>query len=131
MIARYGKTGEEVHGQQPGSVMTVEFTLNGQNFTALNGGPAFKFSRGLSLQVICETQQEIDYFWEKLGAGGDESAQMCGWLKDKYGLSWQIVPAVLPKLLSGNDPGKSANVMQAMLRMKKLEISKLEWAYGG
>src|ERR1700754_1086327 len=94
----YGHAGQEVHGREPGSVMTVEFELGGQAFTALNGGPHFKFNEAISLQVMCETQDEIDDYWEKLGAGGDPQAQQCGWLKDKYGLSWQIVPSIMAEM---------------------------------
>jgi predicted 3-demethylubiquinone-9 3-methyltransferase (glyoxalase superfamily) len=130
-IARYGEAGREVHGKKPGTVMTVEFDLDGQTFTALNGGPVFKFNEAISFQVACATQQEVDYYWEKLSQGGDEQAQQCGWLKDKYGVSWQIVPTVLPALLSDPDPAKSQRAMQAMLQMKKLDIHKLQQAHAG
>ena len=126
-ISRYGKTGNEVHGKEPGSVMVVEFELEGQTFIALNGGPQFKFSEAVSLQVMCDTQLEIDYFWHKLSAGGEPG--QCGWLKDKFGLSWQIVPTVLVELLSDPDPEKSQRVMKAMLQMKKLDIQGLRQAY--
>lgn len=99
-VTHYSEAGQEVHGKKPGSVMTVEFELNGQPFTALNGGPIFKFNEAISFQIHCDTQDEIDHYWERLGAGGDPNAQQCGWLKDRYGVSWQIVPAVLPKLLA-------------------------------
>ncbi len=95
-IGRYGEAGQEIHGRPPGSVMIVEFELDGQKFTALNGGPLFKFSEAISFQISCETQEEVDYYWEKLTAGGDENAQQCGWLKDKFGLSWQVVPTIVP-----------------------------------
>lgn len=100
--------------------MTVEFQLEGQEFVALNGGPQFKFTEAISFIVNCESQAELDYFWEKLSEGGDEKAQVCGWLKDKYGVSWQIIPTALTEMLSDHDPEKSARVMNAMLQMKKL-----------
>jgi predicted 3-demethylubiquinone-9 3-methyltransferase (glyoxalase superfamily) len=130
-IARYGKVGFEIHGRPEGTVMTVEFAIEGQAFTALNGGPIFKFNEAVSLQVLCETQEEVDYYWEKLSEGGDEKAQQCGWLKDKYGLSWQIVPKVLSELVSDPDSEKSQRAMQAMLQMQKLDIDKLKQAYEG
>src|SRR4051812_47507571 len=130
-VTRYGKAGFEVHRRPAGSVMVVAFELEGQPFTALNGGPLFRFNEAISLQVYCETQEEIDYYWERLSAGGDERAQQCGWLKDRYGASWQIVPEVLPKLMTGPDSAKSQRAMQAMLRMKKLDIAELERAYAG
>ena len=130
-VSRYGEAGREVHGKPPGTVMTVAFELDGQAFTALNGGPIFKFNEAVSFQVMCETQEEIDRFWAKLSAGGDEKAQQCGWLKDKFGLSWQIVPAVLAGLLADRDPVKAGRVMKAMLKMKKLEIAALKKAYAG
>jgi predicted 3-demethylubiquinone-9 3-methyltransferase (glyoxalase superfamily) len=111
-----------------GSVLTVEFQLHGQTFVALNGGPHFKFTEAVSFVVNCQTQEEVDAYWEKLSAGGKEIE--CGWLKDKFGLSWQIVPAILPKLLGDPDPVKSGRVMKAMLTMKKLDIGALERAYG-
>ena len=128
-ISRYGEAGREVHGQAPGTAMTVQFELNGQPFTALNGGPHFKFNEAISLYVNCQTQEEVGELWDKLTAGGEESR--CGWLKDKYGLSWQIVPAVLPDLLSDPDPAKSDRVMSALLRMKKLDIAELRRAHAG
>lgn len=109
--------------------MTAAFQLNGQEFVALNGGPHFKFTEAISFVVNCDSQEEVDYYWEKLSEGGDEKAQMCGWLKDKYGLSWQIVPTVLIKLLSDKDAKKAQRVMQAMLQMKKINISDLKKAY--
>lgn len=113
-ISRYGKAGFEFHGQPEGSVMTVEFELNGQTFTALNGGPTFKFNEAISLQVFCKTQDEVDYYWNRLSEGGDEQAQQCGWLKDKFGVSWQIITEVLRELLGNPDPEKSQKTMQAM-----------------
>jgi predicted 3-demethylubiquinone-9 3-methyltransferase (glyoxalase superfamily) len=130
-IARYGEAGHEVHGKPPGSVLTVAFELDGQAFTALNGGPIFKFTEAISLQVNCETQEEVDYYWNKLSAGGDDKAQQCGWLKDKYGLSWQVVPRALVELISDPDPQKSGRVMEAMLKMKKIDIDQLKRAYAG
>lgn len=128
-IAHYDKAGFEFHGKPEGSVMTVEFELDGQTFTALNGGPTFKFNEAISFQVFCKTQDEVDYFWERLSQGGDEQAQQCGWLKDKFGVSWQIVPEVLGELLSSANTEKSQKAMQAMLQMKKIDITKLKSAY--
>jgi predicted 3-demethylubiquinone-9 3-methyltransferase (glyoxalase superfamily) len=130
-IIRYGKEGHEIHGRPEGSVMTVEFEIDGQAFTALNGGPVFKFNEAISFQVYCETQNEVDHFWEKLAAAGDEKAQQCGWLKDKYGVSWQIVPTVLVRMLQDKDAGKSQRVMAAMLQMAKIDMAKLQQAYDG
>jgi predicted 3-demethylubiquinone-9 3-methyltransferase (glyoxalase superfamily) len=129
-ISRYGKEGYEIHRKPEGSVMTVEFELDGQALTALNGGPVFKFSEAISFQVDCATQEEVDYYWEKLSEGGDENAQQCGWLKDRYGLSWQIVPRALLEMLNDPDAKKSQRVMAAMLRMKKIDIETLKRAYG-
>lgn len=130
-IARYGEAGREAHGKPAGSVMTVAFELDGQAFTALNGGPMFRFNEAVSLQIDCETQEEVDYYWDKLSQGGNERAQQCGWLADRYGLSWQVVPRVLVELLSDPDPGKSGRVMEAMLGMKKIDIDGLKRAYAG
>ncbi len=128
-ILRYSEAGFEIHGKPAGSVLTVEFELNGQRFTALNGGPQFKFNEAISLEVTCETQQDIDYFWEKLGAGGEYSA--CGWLKDKFGVSWQITPAVLGEMLDDPDEEKVLRVTNAFLQMKKLDIELIQKAYAG
>ncbi len=130
-VTRYPAVGRDVHGRAPGSVMTVDFVLNGLPFTALNGGPLFKFSEAISMQVLCRTQAEIDYYWEKLGEGGDPKAQVCGWLKDKFGLSWQVAPAGWAKMWK--DPGSKGNerAFAAMMQMKKLDIAKLEAAYKG
>jgi predicted 3-demethylubiquinone-9 3-methyltransferase (glyoxalase superfamily) len=128
---RYGKAGHEVHKREPGSVMTVDFELDGQGFTALNGGPDFKFNEAVSLQVLCDTQKEIDFYWEKLSAGGDPSAQQCGWLKDKFGLSWQVVPTQMTEMFADPESPEAARVMEAMLEMKKLDIHELEAAHGG
>jgi predicted 3-demethylubiquinone-9 3-methyltransferase (glyoxalase superfamily) len=130
-VARYGKAGQEIHGRPPGSVMVVAFDLDGQPFTALNGGPIFKFNEAVSLQVHCETQGEIDFYWEKLGAGGDPQAQQCGWLKDRYGLSWQIVPTLMDELFKGEATPRSERAMSAMLQMKKLDLAALKRAYEG
>jgi predicted 3-demethylubiquinone-9 3-methyltransferase (glyoxalase superfamily) len=111
--------------------MIVGFELDGQLFTALNGGPLFKFNEAISFQVNCETQEEVDHYWNNLSAGGDEKAQQCGWLKDRYGVSWQVVPTVLPELLMDPDPGKSSRAMEAMLQMKKLDIARLKRAVAG
>ena len=128
-VTRYGKEGYEIHGREEGTVMTVEFEIEGQKFLALNGGPIFKFNEAISFQVYCETQEEVDYYWEKLSEGGDEKAQQCGWLKDKYGVSWQIVPTILIKMLKDKNSEKSQKVMKAMLQMHKLDISTLKKAY--
>jgi predicted 3-demethylubiquinone-9 3-methyltransferase (glyoxalase superfamily) len=130
-ISRYGEAGYEIHGRPAGSVMTVAFELDGQQFTALNGGPIFKFNEAISFQIMCETQKEVDYYWNRLSEGGDEKAQQCGWLKDKYGLSWQVVPSVLIALLNDPDPDKSQRTMTAMLQMKKIDIDELKRAYNG
>ncbi len=130
-ISRYTEAGQEIHGQPPGMALTVAFELDGQAFTALNGGPTFKFSEAISFQVNCGTQEEVDYYWENLAGGGPEQAQQCGWLKDQFGVSWQIVPRILPELLMDPDPVKSGRVMEAMLQMKKLDIAALERAYAG
>lgn len=130
-ITRYPDTGQEIHGKPPGSVLTVAFELSGQSFTALNGGPHFKFNEAISFQIECATQEEVDYYWEKLNEGGDPNAQQCGWLKDKFGLSWQVVPKILPELLNDRDTAKSTRAFQAMLQMKKLDIAALQRAFAG
>lgn len=128
-ITRYGKAGREIHGKAEGSVLTVEFELDGQKFTALNGGPAFKFNEAVSFEIHCETQAEIDYYWEKLTAGGDPKAQQCGWLKDRFGLSWQVVPTELTEMLTDETSEASQRAFEAMLHMKKLDIAELKRAY--
>ena len=128
-ISRYGKAGREVHGKEPGSVMVVEFELEGQTFTALNGGPQFKFSESVSFQVMCDTQKEIDHFWNKLSQGGREG--VCGWLKDKYGLSWQIVPSSLPQMIAGASAETLDRVMNAVMSMKKFDLKALQQASAG
>jgi predicted 3-demethylubiquinone-9 3-methyltransferase (glyoxalase superfamily) len=125
-ISRYGEEGAEASGRPKGTVMTVTFQLDGQEFVALNGGPHFKFTEAISFVVNCETQEEVDEFWEKLSEGGEES--QCGWLKDKFGLSWQIVPTALGELLQDKDASKSERVMKAMLQMKKIDIKTLKQA---
>jgi predicted 3-demethylubiquinone-9 3-methyltransferase (glyoxalase superfamily) len=130
-ISRYGEAGYEIHGKPAGTVLTVAFELEGQAFTALNGGPEFKFNEAISFQINCETQEEIDYYWEKLSEGGDEKAQQCGWLKDRYGVSWQVVPTILSELLSDSEYEKSERVMTALLQMKKIDIEELRRAHAG
>jgi len=125
-IARYNKAGEKAAGRPAGSVMTIEFEIEGQKFIALNGGPIFKFTEAVSFVVNCKTQAEVDYYWKKLSAGGKEV--QCGWLKDKFGMSWQIVPTILGELMSSKDAAKSQRVMEAMLKMVKLDIKKLKAA---
>jgi predicted 3-demethylubiquinone-9 3-methyltransferase (glyoxalase superfamily) len=126
-ISRFGKAGREVHGKEAGSVMVVEFEIEGQTFTALNGGPLFKFNEAVSFQVSCETQAEIDHFWKSLSQGGQEGS--CGWLKDKYGVSWQVVPSVLPQLLTGADGAATDRIMNAVLKMKKFDLETLKRAH--
>jgi predicted 3-demethylubiquinone-9 3-methyltransferase (glyoxalase superfamily) len=128
-INRYVDEGQEIHGKQAGSVMAVEFEIDGQRFAALNGGPQFKFTEAISFQVHCDDQNEVDYFWEKLSEGGEEVA--CGWLKDKFGLSWQIVPKALFEMLSSADAARTKRVTKAFLQMKKFDIAALERAYAG
>ncbi len=130
-ISRYGEAGHEIHGRAVGSVMVVAFELDGHAFTALNGGPLFKFNEAISFQINCETQREVDHYWQKLSEGGDEAAQQCGWLKDKYGVSWQVVPVALIEMMTDPDYVKSERVMAAMLQMKKLDIDGLKRAYAG
>ena len=127
-ITRYGEAGAKVSGKPKWSVMTATFEIEGQEFMALNGGPDFKFSEAISLIVNCGTQKEIDEFWEKLSAGGEKG--VCGWLKDKYGLSWQIVPTVLAEMMQDKDSEKTNRVMQAIVDMTKIDIKRLEQAYG-
>ena len=130
-VARYGEAGREVHGKPAGTVMIVAFELDGQAFTALNGGPVFTFNEAISLQVNCDTQAEVDYYWDRLSAGGDEKAQQCGWLKDRYGVSWQIVPTVLTEMIGDPDSARSQRAMEAMLTMKKIDIATLKRAFAG
>lgn len=130
-ITRYGEAGYEIHRRPAGSVLTVEFELDGQTFVALNGGPVFKFNESISFVVNCETQEEVDYYWERLGEGGDERAQQCGWLKDKFGVSWQVVPVAIYQMLSDPDREKSERAMTALLQMKKLDIEGIRRAHSG
>ena len=128
-VTRYGNEGRDITGKKPGSVMIVAFELDGQKFIALNGGPQFKFSEAISFQIHCKTQDEIDHYWSKLGEGGQEGP--CGWVKDKFGLSWQVVPTVLTEMLARGDPKKAEQVTKAFLQMKKFDIAALERAYAG
>jgi predicted 3-demethylubiquinone-9 3-methyltransferase (glyoxalase superfamily) len=130
-ITRYSEAGFEIHHRPAGSVMTVQFELDGHTFTALNGGPAFTFNEAVSFQVNCADQQEIDYYWEKLSAGGDPSAQVCGWLKDRFGLSWQIIPTEMDEMFTDENSPGAQRAMEAMLKMKKLDIAELRRAYAG
>lgn len=130
-MSHYGEAGQEIHGQTPGTVMTVEFELNGQRFQALNGGPIFKFNESISFVIDCVDQAEVDYYWERLGEGGDPAAQQCGWLKDKYGLSWQVVPRLLEELISDPDRTKADRTMAAIFKMKKLDVAELQRAHDG
>ena len=129
-ILRYSEEAAKASGRPAGSVLTVEFEMEGQKFVALNGGPLFKFNESISFVVNCETQEEVDYFWEKLTADGGEESQ-CGWLKDKFGLSWQVTPTVLIDMLHDKDSEKAERVMKAMLQMQMIEIEKLKVAYLG
>ena len=128
-ISRYGKEGYEIHGKVEGTVMTVEFQIEGQEFVALNGGSHFRFNEAISFIVNCETQTEVDYLWDKLSEGGDPEAQQCGWLRDKFGISWQIVPTVLTEMVNDPNSEKSQKAVKAMLQMKKLDIEKLVDAF--
>ncbi|HTL62162.1 MAG TPA: VOC family protein [Nitrospira sp.] len=128
-IVRYGEAAANASGRPKGSVMTVSFDIDGQEFVALNGGPIFVFNEAVSFQVHCRTQEEVDHYWNALSEGGDEQAQQCGWLKDRYGVSWQIVPTALVEMLKTDDAGKANRVMDALLHMKKLDIGALEKAY--
>ena len=128
-IVRYGKAGRDVQGKEAGSVMTVEFEIDGQTFIALNGGPHIKFNEAISFQIVCDTQDEIDHFWSRLSQDGQEGS--CGWLKDKYGVSWQVVPSVLPQMMTDADSSKKERVMNAFLKMKKFDVETLQRAYAG
>lgn len=130
-VTRYAEAGREIHGHEPGSVLTVVFELAGNRFTALNGGPQFTFTEAVSFMVECDTQADVDHFWNALGAGGDPDAQQCGWLKDRFGLSWQIVPAFMLEVLASGDRARTERVMAAMMRMKKLDVAALERAAAG
>jgi predicted 3-demethylubiquinone-9 3-methyltransferase (glyoxalase superfamily) len=130
-ITRYPDVGQEITGKPPGSVLTVEFSLNGLPFIALNGGPEFKFNEAVSLELEVEDQAELDYYWDRLSDGGDPNAQQCGWLKDKFGLSWQVAPAGMAEMLNDPDKEKSNRAFEAMLSMKKLDIAALQRAFEG
>lgn len=130
-VTRYPAAGKEIHGRAEGSVMTVEFELNGMQFSALNGGPLFTFTEAVSFQVMCADQEEIDHYWNALGAGGDPRARQCGWVKDKFGLSWQVVPRRMTDYITSTDAGIRERAMAAMMTMKKLDIAELERAAKG
>lgn len=130
-ISRYGEAGYEIHRKRAGSILTVTFDLDGQAFTALNGGPEFRFNPAISFQVACDNQPELDRYWDALSAGGEEQAQQCGWLQDRYGVWWQIIPTGLPAMMCDADSRKSERVMDALLQMKKLDIAKLQQAFDG
>ena len=130
-ITHYPEAGREQHGKPPGSVMTVAFELLGQPMLALNGGPHFKFSPALSLMVLCDTQDEIDHYWNALSPGGDPAAQECGWLKDRYGLSWQITPTIFQEMEASTDRPAVERYMAALMKMKKLDIARLRQAFDG
>jgi predicted 3-demethylubiquinone-9 3-methyltransferase (glyoxalase superfamily) len=130
-IERFPPVGQEVHGQPAGLAMTVSFRLGGQQFTALNGGPQFRFTEAVSFQVMCDSQEEVDHYWSRLGEGGPVEAQQCGWLKDKFGLSWQIIPKRMIEMLSDADKAKSQRAFAAMMNMKKLDLPALESAFNG
>jgi predicted 3-demethylubiquinone-9 3-methyltransferase (glyoxalase superfamily) len=130
-VTHYGEEGFDQHRKPAGSVLTVSFTLDGNEFTGLNGGPNFTFNEAISLELHCETQEDINYFWDKLGAGGDPRAQVCGWLKDRYGVSWQVAPAIMYEWLKDSPTPASERVMKVMMQMKKLDVAKLKAAYEG
>jgi len=130
-VTRFTEVSREQHGQEPGSVMTVGFELNGTPFIGLNGGPMFKFTEAVSFEIPCDDQAEVDYYWDRLSEGGDPDAQACGWLKDKFGLSWQVVPKGWEAMLNDADPEKVARVTAAMFQMKKLDVAELQRAFDG
>jgi predicted 3-demethylubiquinone-9 3-methyltransferase (glyoxalase superfamily) len=130
-ISRYGKEGHETHKMEEGTVMTIEFELEDQAFLALNAGPEFKFNESVSFVIHCDDQDEVDYYWDKLSEGGDPKAQACGWLKDQFGLSWQIVPSIMPALLASEEKERTERVMKVVMGMKKPNISELQKAYQG
>jgi predicted 3-demethylubiquinone-9 3-methyltransferase (glyoxalase superfamily) len=127
----YGEAGFEIHGRPAGSVMSVLFELEGQPFTALNGGPLFTFNEAISMQITCETQDELDDYWDRLSDGGDPQAQQCGWLKDRYGVSWQVIPSLLQDQIGRGDAAQGDRVMTALLKMKKLDLHTLKRAFEG
>lgn len=130
-VQRYTVAGQEIHRHEPGSVLAVEFDLNGHRFVGLNGGPQFKFSEAISFMIDCVTQDEVDYYWEKLSEGGDPKRQQCGWLADKFGVAWQVVPTVLKEMLANPDEEKANRAAEAMFIMKKLDIATLKKAFEG
>jgi predicted 3-demethylubiquinone-9 3-methyltransferase (glyoxalase superfamily) len=130
-ISRYPETGQEITGKPPGSVLTVEFELKGEPFIALNGGPLFKFNESVSFLIDCVDQKEVDYYWDRLSEGGDPAAQQCGWLKDKFGLSWQVIPQALEEMINDPNKAKSERTFAAMLKMKKIDVAALRRAYEG
>ncbi|HEX6041924.1 VOC family protein [Longimicrobium sp.] len=130
-VTHFSDAGQEIHGRPAGSVMTVVFELDGTTFTALNGGPLFTFNEAVSFEVHCDSQAEIDQYWARLGEGGDPRAQQCGWLKDRFGVSWQVVPAQMDALFADPDSPATRRAMNAMLQMKKLDIAALQRAYDG
>jgi predicted 3-demethylubiquinone-9 3-methyltransferase (glyoxalase superfamily) len=130
-VQRYGSVGKDTHGREPGSVMVVAFELNGQPFTALNGGPQFKFNEAISFQIDCADQAEIDHYWGKLTEGADPARQQCGWVADKFGVCWQIVPTALKDMISSPDKEKSSRAFKAMMEMKKFDVAALRKAYDG
>jgi predicted 3-demethylubiquinone-9 3-methyltransferase (glyoxalase superfamily) len=130
-IQRYLKNGQEYHGQEPGSVMVVEFELDGHRFVGLNGGPNFKFNEAISFQIDCANQEEVDYYWAKLGEGGDPAKQQCSWVADRFGVSWQVVPTVMKDMIASEDKAAAGRAMEAMMHMRKLDIAELEKAFRG
>ena len=128
-VVRYSQAGQAIHKKPVGSVMQVVFELDGQEFTALNGGPEFRFNEAISLQIYCETQDEVDHYWDKLSQGGDPRAQRCGWLKDKYGVSWQVVPKAIEEMLKDHESPRAQRAMEAMLQMKKIDVGELQRAF--
>jgi predicted 3-demethylubiquinone-9 3-methyltransferase (glyoxalase superfamily) len=130
-ITYYTEAGQDQHRMPAGTALTVAFDLDGFAFTALNGGPVFKFNEAVSFQIYCDNQQEVDHYWDRLGEGGPPEAQQCGWIKDKFGLSWQIVPVRMMEMLTSSDKAASGRAMEAMMGMKKLDIAALEKAYAG
>jgi predicted 3-demethylubiquinone-9 3-methyltransferase (glyoxalase superfamily) len=130
-ISYYSEEGKDIHRQPPGSVMSLEFEIEGTRFLSLNGGPDFKFSEAISFIINCKTQKEIDYYWDALKEGGDPNAQQCGWLKDKFGVSWQVIPEQLDDMTSDDDREKVDRVLHAMFPMKKLDLAVLQKAYKG
>jgi predicted 3-demethylubiquinone-9 3-methyltransferase (glyoxalase superfamily) len=130
-VSYYSSEGQEIHGMQPESVLTIEFDLEGQTFLALNGGPDFKFNEAVSFIINCKDQAEVDYYWDKLKEGGDEKAQICGWLKDKFGVSWQVTPTIVADMLQDKDSAKTSRMMAKLMKMRKLDVKELQDAFDG